>query len=198
MPRAGLWIYDVQRDRATKVLPGKIGLVDWSGDERKLAFTVDAPISEIWAADVASLGSGKTLAEHDRDMIDVYTRRIACESTYTTDSQMRLAILRRAGKSLLSNSKPVLYLADGHVDVCARPRTKSKAVQIMLQQMAEQVDSRPLHVAILHADAPEEAQTLRQTIAQRFECAELYVTELTPVMGAHTGPGVLGVAFYAE
>lgn len=94
--------------------------------------------------------------------------------------------------------KPVLYLADGHVDVCARPRTKNKAVQIMLQQMTEQADSRPLHVAILHADAPEEAEALRRTIAQKFECAELYVTELTPVMGAHTGPGVLGVAFYAE
>ena len=45
----------------------------------------------------------------------------------------------------------------------------------------------------------------------RFECnrasgsgartgcrAELYITELTPVMGAHTGPGVLGVVFYVE
>jgi len=94
--------------------------------------------------------------------------------------------------------KPVLYVADGHVDVFARPRTKSKAVQIMLQQMAEQADSRPLHVAILHADAQEEAERLRQTIADQFDCDELYVTELTPVMGAHTGPGVLGVAFYAE
>jgi fatty acid-binding protein DegV len=53
-------------------------------------------------------------------------------------------------------------------------------------------------VAILHADAREEAETLRRTIADRFDCDELYVTELTPVMGAHTGPGVLGVAFYAE
>jgi DegV family protein with EDD domain len=94
--------------------------------------------------------------------------------------------------------KPVLYVADGHVDVFAKPRTKNKAVQIMLQQIAEQADSRPLHVAVLHADAPEEAETLRQTIAQQFDCAELYVTELTPVMGAHTGPGVLGVAFYSE
>jgi DegV family protein with EDD domain len=94
--------------------------------------------------------------------------------------------------------KPVLYVADGHVDVFARPRTKSKAVQIMLQHMAEQADSRPLHVAILHADALEEAEALRLTIADRFHCDEMYVTELTPVMGAHTGPGVLGVAFYAE
>jgi DegV family protein with EDD domain len=94
--------------------------------------------------------------------------------------------------------KPVLYVADGQVDVFARPRTKSKAVRLMLEHIAEQADSLPLHVAILHADAREEAETLRRTIADRFDCDELYVTELTPVMGAHTGPGVLGVAFYAE
>jgi DegV family protein with EDD domain len=94
--------------------------------------------------------------------------------------------------------KPVLYVADGHVDVFARPRTSSKAVQAMLGHMAEQVGSGRPHVAILHADALPEALKLRKTIEERFDCDELYVTELTPVMGAHTGPGVLGVAFYAE
>lgn len=94
--------------------------------------------------------------------------------------------------------KPVLYVADGHVDVFAKPRTKSKAVRIMLEQMDERAKGKPVHAAILHADVAEEAEALRQTVAERFDCAELYVTELTPVMGAHTGPGVLGVVFYAE
>lgn len=94
--------------------------------------------------------------------------------------------------------KPILYLADGRVDVFAKPRTKSKAVRVMLQQLAEQANGRRLHVAVFHADAPEDAEELRQTIAQEFDCAELYVTEMTPVMGAHTGPGVLGLVFYAD
>jgi DegV family protein with EDD domain len=99
--------------------------------------------------------------------------------------------------------KPVLYVADGHVDVFARPRTLTKALGVMLQQMAERIQRvghapRPLHVAILHAAEPEKAEALRQQVAEQFDCAELYVTELTPVMGAHTGPGVLGVVFYAE
>lgn len=94
--------------------------------------------------------------------------------------------------------KPVLYLADGHVDVFAKPRTQSRAIRIMLERMAQQAGGRRLHVAILQADVPEEAEALRQQVARQFDCAELYVTELTPVMGAHTGPGVLGVVFYAE
>jgi DegV family protein with EDD domain len=94
--------------------------------------------------------------------------------------------------------KPVLYVADGHVDVFARPRTKSKAIRVMLDYIAEQANGQPLHVAVLHADVPEEAERLRQEIAREFHCDELYVTELTPVMGAHTGPGVLGIVFYEE
>lgn len=94
--------------------------------------------------------------------------------------------------------KPILTIAGGRAEVIAKPRTKAKATQFMLRQMAAQVDSRRLHAAVLHADAAEEAEALRQRIAGRFDCAELYVTEFTPVMGAHTGPGLLGVAFFAE
>lgn len=84
--------------------------------------------------------------------------------------------------------KPILYLGDGQVDVFAKPRTKSRAVRIILQRMAELADSRPLHVAILHADVLDEAEDLRQKVADQFNCVELYVTEFTPVMGAHVGP----------
>jgi DegV family protein with EDD domain len=94
--------------------------------------------------------------------------------------------------------KPVLCLANGQVDVFAKPRTQAKAVRVMLEQMEEQVDGDPIHAAILHADVPQEAEALRQEVAERFNCAELFVSELTPVMGAHTGPGVLGVVFYTE
>lgn len=94
--------------------------------------------------------------------------------------------------------RPVLVVADGYVDVLARPRTQAKAVRVMLDRMANQVDGDKVHAAVLHADLPEEAEALRETIARRFDCAELYVTQLTPVMGVHTGPGVLGIVFHAE
>jgi DegV family protein with EDD domain len=94
--------------------------------------------------------------------------------------------------------KPILYLTDGHVDVFAKPRTKSRAISLMLRQMAEVAQGRPIHAAILHADVPLEAEILRQQVAEQFDCTELYITPLTPVMGAHTGPGVLGVTFYVD
>ena len=94
--------------------------------------------------------------------------------------------------------KPVLYLADGHVAPIARPRTKDRALRFIVGEMRRRIADRPLHVAVFHADVIEEAQALGDTIATSFNCVELYVTALTPVMGAHTGPGVIGTAFYAD
>ena len=45
---------------------------------------------------------------------------------------------------------------------------------------------------------PEEAEKLRERIASEFCCAELWVTEFSPLMGYACGTGTLGVAFYRE
>ena len=64
--------------------------------------------------------------------------------------------------------------------------------------MKKVVEKPSLHVAVMHADAPDKAAVLRNRIASQFDCAELFITEFTPVMGVHTGPGLLGIAFYGE
>ncbi len=94
--------------------------------------------------------------------------------------------------------KPVVYLVDGRVEPMAKPRTRGRAIECMFQRMVEEVDGRPVHVAVMQADARAEAEKLRGRLAEGFQCVELYVTEFTPVMGAHSGPGVLGLAFYVD
>ena len=49
-----------------------------------------------------------------------------------------------------------------------------------------------------HADDLEGGEKLKDEIASRFDCAELYLTEFTPAMGVHAGPGVLAISFYAD
>lgn len=94
--------------------------------------------------------------------------------------------------------KPVLWIHDGVVSEFARTRTRAKALQLIRNQVSEDIDTRPVHAAVLHADAADEAQTLEAFLDERFNCAELFVTEFTPVVGAHTGPGILGVAYHAD
>jgi DegV family protein with EDD domain len=94
--------------------------------------------------------------------------------------------------------KPVLYLADGRVAPIAKPHTRARALRFIVNEMRRRIADRPLHVAVFHADVVDEADALSDTVAASFNCVELYVTALTPVMGAHTGPGVIGTAFYTD
>ena len=95
--------------------------------------------------------------------------------------------------------KPVFALNHSDAHTVALPRTTKSAMKRMLKLMeAEVVKGQPLHVAVRHADALEQATTLKNRISSQFECDEIFITELTPVMGVHTGPGLVGVAFYGE
>ncbi len=97
------------------------------------------------------------------------------------------------------NIKPIFTLNHADAHTVALPRTMKSAVKRMLKLMEPSVvKGQPLHVAVMHADAPAEAINLRDRITSQFECEEIYITEFTPVMGVHTGPGLIGVAFYGE
>ena len=98
------------------------------------------------------------------------------------------------------NMKPVLEhtAAVGETMPLARPRSKAKAVELMLQTMAERVGSATLHANVHHADELEDGERLKEEIGRKFKCAELYLTEFTPGMGVHAGPGILGISFYAD
>ena len=59
------------------------------------------------------------------------------------------------------------------------------------------IEGQPLHAAVMHADALDKAKALSNRISSQFDCDELFITEFTTVMGVHTGPGLIGVAFYS-
>jgi len=109
----------------------------------------------------------------------------------------RVPAIAHAGASLL-RIKPLFELANGDITTLARPRTRRSATARLLQLMRQKTADGALHAAVMHADAAPDAQALRDSIAAEFRCAELFVSEFTPVMGAHIGPGVLGVAFWCE
>ncbi|AQX74753.1 fatty acid-binding protein DegV [Dehalococcoides mccartyi] len=93
--------------------------------------------------------------------------------------------------------KPVFTLRNGDAQTVALPRTAEKALQNMLDLMMGHVKGKgKLKVAVMHADALEWAHRLEQNIKEKFPEAEILIMEFTPVMGVHTGPGVVGVAFY--
>jgi len=97
------------------------------------------------------------------------------------------------------NIKPVFTLNHSDAHTVALPRTMKSATKRMLKLMEPMVKrGQPLYVAVMHADAMEQAVSFKEKITAQFECEEIFITEFTPVMGVHTGPGLIGVAFYNE
>lgn len=97
--------------------------------------------------------------------------------------------------------KPILATGShsDKVTGVGRARTPAGAMERLVRYLAERAQpGAPLHVAVMHADAPERAQELAERVRRRFAPVDLIVTELTNVMGVHIGPGFVGLAFYSE
>ena len=125
-------------------------------------------------------------------------------SVFMLDTLYYLAKTGRIGRASawaggLLDMKPVVEhsTAIGETTPVARPRTRSKALGRMLEIMSERVGDSPAHVMVHHGDELEEAERLKAEIAARFNCVELHVTDFTPAMGVHAGPGLLAISFYS-
>jgi DegV family protein with EDD domain len=105
-------------------------------------------------------------------------------------------IAAQAGSLL--NIKPILTMSSGVVRFMGAAMSRERGVERMLKVMRDRVGQKPVHVAVMHAYALEEAQKLKERVASAFNCAEIWISEFSPLMGYATGTGTLGLAFYAE
>mgnify|MGYP000060268478 CR=1 FL=1 len=95
--------------------------------------------------------------------------------------------------------KPLLELEGGKIEAVEQVRTKKKALERMLQILQERRDGREVvAAAVVHANAPEPCMELKAEVEALLEPERLYMTEVSPAIGTHTGPGTLGAAFYTR
>jgi len=96
------------------------------------------------------------------------------------------------------NIKPILSISSGLVRFKGMVRNREKGIKRILEMLRDRVGQSPVHVAVMHAYALDEAERLKERISSEFNCAELFITEFSPVMGYATGTGTLGFAFYKD
>jgi DegV family protein with EDD domain len=117
-----------------------------------------------------------------------------------------LEFLRRGGRiggaqAMLGsalNLKPLLELRDGRIESVEKVRTKGKAVSRMIELVVERVAGRtPVRLATLHANAEEEARSALETASEQLSPIEKIMASVSPVIGAHAGPGTVGLAYMA-
>lgn len=155
----------------------------------------------VWAAARAAV-AGKS-REEVLQVID--TVRPNTGIMFTVDT---LDYLQRGGRiggaqALLGNAlnlKPVLEadLNSGRVESLQRIRTKKKAIAFIADEVVRRVGTQgDVYLTAIHALAEDEATELVNEVKRRLgdRVKEAYVSEASPIICAHTGPGTVGLAY---
>lgn len=179
--------------QAKDMLPGTpIEIVDSKTTAMALGFQV---LTVARAAESgASLAECKALAEKSTEHVGV---------VFAVDT---LEFLHRGGRigggqrflGTVLNMKPILEVTGGRVEGIERVRTRSKSLSRLVEIIEERIGGRkPVRLATLHANSPEDARALLDMANSRLNAVESIISEVSPVVGTHAGPGTVGLAFMA-
>lgn len=147
------------------------------------------------AASAAALGKDLAgVTEAARDMMGRVNAICMLDTLYYLAKGGRIPKAAAWAGSLFK-IKPILDATDD-VRLLERCRTRKRAVQRLLEVMRQRTEGKAICVNLMHANVPEEAQRVKADILRQFHCLEFYITDFTPVIGAHTGPGSIGLSFY--
>ena len=142
-----------------------------------------------------SLMECKQVAQIGREHTDVY---------FAVDT---LEFLHRGGRiggasrflGTALNLKPILQLQDGKINAIERVRTSKRAHGRLIELIELNLNgTTPINMmGVINAAADESASYLHEEIKKHFKPDEFLLANLSPVIGTHTGPGTVGVAFLA-
>lgn len=127
----------------------------------------------------------------------------ATDSLYTLDELRylihggRISHMKALIASIL-NIRPLIGVEKegGTYEQLGQARTFKRAVRALVQHIAKRhAPGSALRIQVGHSNNPEGAEMLLQEMQQMFDCTCLPVAVLSPVLGAHTGPSMIGLAY---
>lgn len=127
--------------------------------------------------------------------------RAATETIYTLETLNYLARGGRIGRvqalaGTLLKIKPIIFVdkTDGKYDQLGKTRTLNKALDMIVDHLVQMYGKTPLWVSVLHGQFQEQAEILAQMVQGRLNVAKIEILRISPVLGVHTGPGIVGAA----
>jgi len=126
----------------------------------------------------------------------------ATEVVYTLETLDYLARGGRIGRvqalaGSLLKLKPIIHVdrQDGRYNTAGKARTIARALTKIVDHLEKlYTANRPVWVTVLHGQFEGPAARLTQALAERLQVAKLENLRISPVLGVHTGPGIVGAA----
>jgi len=123
------------------------------------------------------------------------------ELAFTLETLEYLARGGRIGRvqalaGTLLRVKPVIHVShdDGKYSTLAKGRTLAQTIQVLVDHLHSLYGSTPIWVAVQHGQLADKAEALRQGLLGRLNVDRMELLRVSPVLGVHTGPGIVGVA----
>jgi DegV family protein with EDD domain len=88
--------------------------------------------------------------------------------------------------------KPILTLEE-EISPIERVRTRARAFERLVDYARQRHDDGADAWVVQHVQDPEAAERMMEACREIFDSEQVFTSEIGPVIGAHTGPGVLGV-----
>lgn len=144
---------------------------------------------------------GKSI-EEVRDWVEANKLHVCHEVTVA-----ELDTLKRGGRisattavvGTMLNIKPIIFIDDeGKLISVAKSRGRSAAMKALVDRMAERIADPALPVFISHGDCLEDAQAVGKMVQERFGVTDIRYSYVGPVIGSHTGPGVIALCYMGK
>jgi DegV family protein with EDD domain len=92
--------------------------------------------------------------------------------------------------------KPIIRVdhKDGKYSTVAKGRTVAQNLGVIVDHIADIYGSIPLWATVLHGRLAESAELLSKSMQERLNIKKMEVLRISPVLGVHTGPGIVGTA----
>lgn len=163
---------------------------------------ISAPLALLVEEATRMQEEGRTLYEI-RDWVEANKQR--CTALVTVDS---LEYLRRGGRvsnvaalfGTVLEIKPVLYIdAEGKLTPLDKVKGRKRSLRYMAEKCANTID-RPQEQSIIicHADCMLDAEFLKSLIEEKIHPREIRIHPVGPVIGTHSGPGGMAVAYFCR
>lgn len=123
------------------------------------------------------------------------------EVIYTLETLEYLARGGRIGRvqalaGTLLHLKPIIHVSkeDGKYSTVGKARTMQRAQETIVEHLAQRYGNTPVWATVLHGRFAEQADLLAAAVRGRLQCSKLELMRISPVLGVHTGPGIVGCA----
>ncbi len=165
--------------------------------------TLQVAMSQGWVA-IEAARAAMSSTSFDETLDQARTAAQQGMMIQTADTLRYLYMGGRIGKAQhllgsLLNIKPLIGMQDGEIVALGTARSRLKAYRRIVDLMQQRVGGGTrIKVAFTHVAARDRLEQLKSMVTERFDCSEIIVTELSPALAVHSGPGTVGVSFLPD